>query len=86
VEYEVNVYELKSGQTPEEAVVLNDVLVTRTVTDATKISASDSDFFKVFSAKKTYVMTLSTSVNSESNFYHFENGNEALPIIFKIVK
>ena len=41
---------------------------------------------KVFSPNKTYVMTLSTTVNSESNGYHFENGNQALPITFKVVK
>ena len=87
VEYEVNVYELKSGQTLEEAVSKNEVLVTRTVTDANEISEKDTDFFKVFSTKKTYVMTLSTNVHSESDtIYHFENGNKALPIIFKVVK
>lgn len=86
VEYEVKVYELKSGQTPEEAISTNKLLVTRTVTDANMISDTDKDFFKVFSPKKTYVMTLGTAVNSESNFYHFENGNQALPIIFKVVK
>lgn len=85
-EYEVNVYELKSGQTLEEAVLLNDVLVTRTVTDAHVISATDAAFFKVFSTGKTYIMTLGTNVQSEKNYYHFENGNEALPIVFKIVK
>lgn len=86
VEYEVNVYELKPGQTLEEAVSTNQVLVSRTVTDGHEISETDTGFFKVFSAKKTYVMTLSTTVNSESNSYHFENGNEALPVVFKIVK
>ena len=87
VEYEVNVYELKSGQTPEEAISENDALVTRTLTDISSISEEDTKFFKVFSAQKTYVMTLSTSVDGESEtFYHFENGNEAIPIVFKIVK
>ena len=86
VEYEVNVYELKPDQTLEEALSDNDVIVTRTVTDANKISENDKDFFKVFSPKKTYVMTLSTIVNSEDNTYHFENGNSALPIVFKVVK
>ena len=85
-EFEVNVYELKSGQTLEEAVSSNKVLVSRTVTNAHEISASDTSFFKVFSTGKTYIMTLATNVQSESNFYHFENGNEALPIVFKIVK
>lgn len=84
--YEVNVYELLPGQTYEEAVLMNEALVTRTVTDDNSIPETDTDFFKVFSAKKTYVMTLSTTVSSESHFYHFENGNEALPIIFKVVK
>jgi hypothetical protein len=86
VEYEVNVYELKTGQTLEEVVSKNEVLITRTVTDANEISENDKDFFKAFSPKKTYVMTLSTIVNSEDNTYHFENGNSALPIVFKIVK
>lgn len=87
VEYEVNVYELKSGQTWEEAVSANEALVSRTLTDATEISDKDTDFFKVFSPKKTYVMTLSTNVDGESDtIYHFKNGNRALPIIFKIVK
>ena len=87
VEYEVNVYELKPDQTLEEAVANNKVLVTRNFTDANAIPASDTEFFKVFSPKKTYVMTLSTTVDGESDtFYHFENGNEALPIIFKVVK
>ena len=55
--------------------------------DGTGIFENDPKFFKVFSAKKTYVMTLSTEVNGESDtFYHFQNGNEALPIVFKIVK
>lgn len=85
-EFEVNVYELKSGQTLKEAVALNPVLVTRTVTSAHEIAANDAAFFKVFSPGKTYIMTLATNVQSESNFYHFENGNEALPIVFKIVK
>lgn len=87
VEYEINVYELKPGQTLEEAVSENPLLVSRTVTDANGIPESDSKFFKVFSTKKTYVMTLSTSVTGESDTdYHFENGNEALPVVFKIVK
>lgn len=87
VEYEINVYELKPGQTLEAAVSENPLLVSRTVTDANGIPESDSKFFKVFSTKKTYVMTLSTSVTSESDTdYHFENGNEALPVVFKIVK
>lgn len=72
--------------TLEEAVAMNPVLVTRTITDAHEISETDTEFFKVFSAKKTYLMTLSTEVYSESNAYHFENGNEALPVVFKIVK
>ena len=86
VEYEVKVYELKEGQTLEEALSANTVLATRTVTGANTISKEDKDFFKVFSPNKTYVMTLSTTVNSESNGYHFENGNQALPITFKVVK
>lgn len=86
VEYEVNVYELKSGQTPEEAVSENKVLVSRTLTNVHAISGTDTDFFKVFSTNKTYVMTLSTDVDSENNGYHFKNGNEAIPVIFKIVK
>ena len=86
VEYEVNVYELKPGQTLEEAVSENDALVTRTVTNATEISEKDKGFFKVFSSKKTYVMTLSTNVDGENNYYHFVNGNEALPVVIKIVK
>ena len=87
VEYEVNVYELKPDQTLDEAISENEVLVSRTVTDTNEISENDTKFFKVFSSKKTYVMTLSTSVNGESGtIYHFENGNRALPIIFKIVK
>ncbi|MCR4849430.1 MAG: hypothetical protein K5920_11365 [Bacteroidales bacterium] len=87
VTYEVNVYELNSGQTPEEAISENDALVTRTLTDVSSISEEDAKFFKVFSANKTYVMTLSTSVDGESEtIYHFENGNEAIPIVFKVVK
>ena len=86
VEYEVNVYELKPGQTPEEAVSENEALVSRSLTNINAISRTDTGFFKVFSNKKTYVMTLSTNVDSESNAYHFRNGNEALPIVFKIVK
>ena len=87
VEYEVNVYELKSGQTLEEAVLENEAIVSRIVTDANEITADDTKFFKAFSSKKTYVMTLSTNVYGESDVsYHFENGNEALPIVFKIVK
>jgi hypothetical protein len=87
VEYEVNVYELKPDQTLEKAISTNEVLVSRTVTNANEISENDTDFFKVFSAKKTYVMTLSTSVDGESDtIYHFKNGNKALPVIFKVVK
>ena len=87
VEYEVNVYELKPDQTLEEAISANEALVSRTIIDANEISEKDKDFFKVFSAKKTYVMTLSTDVTGESDtIYHFENGNSALPIVFKIVK
>lgn len=87
VEYEVNVYELKPGQTLEEAVSENKVLVNRTLTNANAISESDTKFFKVFSPGKTYVMTLSTSVSGDSDVtYHFENGNEALPIVIKIAK
>lgn len=85
VEYEINVYELLPDQTPEEAVAENEVIATRTLTDANEIPATDKDFFKAFK-RKTYVMTLSTVVESEENAYHFENGNAALPIIFKIVK
>ena len=85
VEYEVNVYELKKGQTMEAAVAMNDPIATRTL-NTNVISEKDEEFFKVFSTGKTYLMTLSTVVASESNFYHFENGNESLPIIFKIVK
>ena len=87
VEYEVNVYELKADQTLEEAISTNDALVSRTVTDANEITENDAKFFKVFSTGKTYVMTLSTDVSGNSNTtYHFENGNKALPIVFKIVK
>lgn len=87
VEYEVNVYELKPDQTPEEAITENLALVSRTITDANAISDQDVKFFKVFQPNKTYVMTLTTNVNGESDtFYHFENGNDALPIVFKIVK
>ena len=87
VEYVVKVYELKPGQTLEEAIAQNEVLVSRTVTDANAIPQNDSKFFKVFSSKKTYVMTLSTNVYGESDtYYHFENGNEALPAVFKVVK
>ena len=87
VEYEVNVYELEPDQTLEKAISMNDALVSRTVTNANEISEKDTDFFKVFSIGKTYVMTLSTIVAGESNTnYHFENGNNALPIIFKVVK
>ena len=86
VEYEVNVYELKPGQTLEEAISENEALVSRT-TDVNKIYETDAKFFKVFSPKKTYIMTLSTDVSGESDvYYHFRNGNEALPIVFKIVK
>lgn len=85
--YEVNVYELKPGQTFEEAVSNNPVLVSRIVTGANQISSSDEKFFKVFSPKKTYVMTLSTDVDGDSEtIYHFANGNEAIPIVFKVVK
>ena len=87
VEYEVNVYELMPDQTLEKAISSNEALVTRTITDANEISDNDKDFFKVFSPKKTYVMTLSTNVDGESDtIYHFENGNKALPIVFKVVK
>lgn len=87
VEYEVNVYELKPGQTLEEAVSSNKVLVTRSITNVNAISEQDSNFFKVFSAQKTYVMTLSTNVKGESDtVYHFANGNEAIPVVFKVVK
>ena len=87
VEYEVNVYELMPDQTLEKAISSNEALVTRTITDANEISDNDKDFFKVFSPKKTYVMTLSTKVTGDSDtIYHFENGNSALPIVFKVVK
>lgn len=86
VEYEVNVYELKSGQTLEEALSSNMAVVTRTVTEGNGISEKDEAFFKVFAPKKTYVMTLRTNVQSELNTYHFENGNAALPIVFKMVR
>ena len=87
VKYEVNVYELKPGQTLEEAISSNKVLATRTVTNINAISEQDLKFFKVFSAQKTYVMTLGTNVEGESDtVYHFENGNEALPVVFKMVK
>lgn len=87
VEYEVNVYELKSGQTLEEAVSGNRVLVTRTLVNVNAISEQDVKFFRVFSPEKTYVMTLSTNIKGESNtVYHFANGNEALPVVIKIVK
>ena len=87
VAYEVNVYELKPGQTLEEAILRNEAIATRTIINDNEISVNDEKFFKAFSPKKTYVMTLSTNVYGESDtFYHFENGNEALPIVFKIVK
>lgn len=87
VTYEVNVYELNPGQTLEEVISGNEALVSRTVTGANGISDEDTKFYKVFSPSKTYVMTLSTSVDGESDTnYHFENGNEALPIVFKVVK
>ncbi len=87
VDYEVNVYELKSGQTLEEAVSENEVLVSRVVTDANKISEDDTKFFHVFSSGKTYVMTLSIAVYGESDVtYHFENGVEAIPVVFKVLK
>lgn len=86
VEYEVQVYELKSGQTPEEAVSSNKMLVSRTLTDVNEITEQDAEFFKVFSPKKTYLMTLRTQVKSAQRSYHFENGNAALPIVFKIVR
>ncbi len=86
VQYEVNVYELEPDQTVEEAVVMNEALVTRTVSDAHAISGDDTEFFKVFSAGKTYVMTLSTDVSSDSNAYHFKNGNAAMPVVFRVVK
>ena len=86
VDYAVNVYELLPNQTVEEAIADNDVLVSRNITDSDEISFGDEEFFKVFLPKKTYVMTLSTIVYSEENGYHFENGNEAIPIVFKIVK
>ena len=85
--YEVNVYELKPRQTPEEAISENAALVTRSVSEDHAIPESDTKFFKVFSATKTYVMTLSTSVEGDSDtFYHFKNGNEAIPAVFKVVK
>ena len=87
VTYEVNVYELKKGQTLQDALSENDPVVSRTVVDGTGIFENDPKFFKAFSPNKTYIMTLSTEVNGESEvFYHFENGNEALPIVFKVVK
>ena len=87
VQYEVNVYELKPGQTLEEAVSSNEILVSRTVTNVNEIAEDDTKFFKVFSPQKTYVMTLTTNVYGDSDtFYHFRNGNDALPIVFKIVK
>ena len=87
VQYEVNVYELKPGQTLEEAVSSNEILVSRTVTNVNEIAEDDTKFFKVFSPHKTYVMMLTTNVYGDSDtFYHFENGNDALPIVFKIVK
>ena len=86
VTYEVNVYELKPGQTVDEAIARNTALVTRTVTDANEIAETDTDFFKVFAPKKTYVMTLGTNVESETYIYHFENGNNAIPVVFKVVK
>ena len=87
VVYEVNVYELKPDQTLEEAVLTNEPIASRTVTDVNEISENDEKFFKVFSPKKTYVMTLITNVIGESDtIYHFENGNSALPVVFKIVK
>lgn len=85
VAYEVNVYELKPGQTMEEAISENKVLVSRTVTDANEIPETDTKFFKVFSPSKSYVMTLSTEVSGEGS-YHFENGNAALPIVIRVVK
>lgn len=85
-EYEVKVYELKHGQTVKEAIATNKVLVSRTVSDANEIAESDAKFFKVFSHKKTYVMTLTTKVKCENGSYHFKNGNEAIPAVFKVVK
>ena len=86
-EYTVKVYELKPDQTLEEAIASNEALVSRTVTDFNEIAENDSKFFKVFSTGKTYVMTLSTDVSGNSNTtYHFENGNSALPIVFKVAK
>lgn len=85
VEYTVKVYELKPSQTLEKAVSSNKVLVTRT-TGANEISVDDAKFFKVFSAKKTYVMTLGAEVKGENGTHHFKNGNEAIPMVFKIVK
>ena len=85
--YTVNVYELKPDQTLNEAISANTALATRTITDANEISEEDAKFFKVFSPKKTYIITLSTSVDGESDTnYHFENGSSALPVVFKIVK
>ena len=87
VEYEVKVYELKPGQTLEEAVSENEALVTRTLNNTTSIPEDDTRFFKVFSSGKTYVMTLATEVSGDSDtIYHFENGNEALPVVIKIAK
>ena len=86
VVYEVNVYELKPDQTIENALLSNEALVSRALVDTNEISEKDTDFFKVFNPKKTYVMTLSTNVYGESKTYHFENGKRALPIVFTIVK
>ncbi|MBO4316640.1 MAG: hypothetical protein J5867_11885, partial [Prevotella sp.] len=86
-EYEVNVYEVKADQTLEEAVSENEALVSRTMINVNEINEKDKSFFKVFSPQKTYVMTLSTNVSGESDtIYHFKNGNEAIPIVFKVVK
>ena len=87
VEYEVNVYEVKAGQTLEEAISENKALASRTLNFLNKIPENDTRFFKVFSTGKTYVMTLSADVDGESEtVYHFENGNEAIPLVFKVVK
>ena len=87
VMYEVNVFELKKGQTVEEAIAENYAVVSRTLVGKTQISNRDFEFFDALKPKKTYVMTLNTSADGESGtYYHFENGSDALPIVFKLVK
>lgn len=78
---------MKKGQTVEEAIAENYAVVSRTLVGKTQISNRDFEFFEALKPKKTYVMTLNTSADGESGtYYHFENGSDALPIVFKLVK